>query len=238
MRSALRFLLLLVVRTVSRLCFRFRVEWVGKPPDDPWSGLRLIAILNHTSLYEPVFSALVPSRLLWRLARDGVIPVADKTVERPAVGWFFRFAGGRVVAVSRKRDATWQEGLRQFRDPRAMTVICPEGRMLRRDGFDAEGMPMTVRGGVAELLAGLRTGGMLLVYSGGLHHIAAPGEGMPRLFRKVSVRLEVLEIPEYHAALGGTDDPEAFRRRVVADLTERRNRYCPVTGTTVPRWVA
>lgn len=238
MRAVLRFLLLLVVRTVSRLFFRFEVEWVGRRVEDPWERLRLIAILNHTSLYEPVFTALVPSRVLWRLAHDGVIPIADKTIERPAVGWFFRFAGGRVVAVSRKRDATWEEVLRHFRDPRAMTVICPEGRMLRRDGLDSAGLPMTIRGGVADLLAGVRTGRMLLVYSGGLHQIAAPGDGVPRLFRKVSVRLEVVEIPEYHAALGGTADPEAFRRRVVDDLTERRNRYCPVSGPTVPRWVA
>ena len=238
MRSIPVFLLLLLIKLVSRILFRFDVEWVGEARRHPWQDVRLIAVLNHTSLYEPVFAALVPVRTLWRLARNGVVPVADKTIRRPGVGVLFRLVCGRVVPVTRKRDATWEEVLRHFRDPRAVTVIFPEGRMLRRTGLDADGNPMTVRGGVAELIAGVPGGRMLLAYSGGLHHVAAPGDRIPRPFRRIAVRLETLDIAAYRAALGYAEQPESFSRRVVEDLTMRRNRCCPVRHGTRPHWSA
>jgi 1-acyl-sn-glycerol-3-phosphate acyltransferase len=238
MLSVFRFLLLLSLKGACRLFFRFDVEWVGRRVRDPWRDLRLIAVLNHTSLYEPILAALLPLPVLWQLATNGVVPVAAKTLERPGVGWLLRLVGSRVVPVSRKRDATWREVIRHFEDPRAISVIFPEGRMLRRTGLDVDGQPMSVRGGVADLLAGVRTGRMLLAYSGGLHHIAAPGDRFPRPFRRIALRLEVVDIPEYRASLGGTARLELFRRRVVGNLTRRRNRYCPIMGPTVPQWAA
>jgi 1-acyl-sn-glycerol-3-phosphate acyltransferase len=238
MQAVLRFMLLLLVKVISRLSFRFEVEWVGTPPPRPWHQLRVVAVLNHTSLYEPIFAAIVPVHVLWRLARHGVVPIADKTMERPAIGWIFRHVGGCVVAVSRKRDDTWRRVLECFEDPKAITVIFPEGRMLRRTGLDIDGQPLTVRGGVADLLAGVPDGRMLLAYSGGLHHVAAPGEGVPRLFRRVAMRLEVVDIPTYREQLGSVQTPAEFRRRVVDDLTRRRAAHCPLTGPTRPQWAA
>jgi 1-acyl-sn-glycerol-3-phosphate acyltransferase len=232
------FLALLLWKGICRLVYRFDAEWVGTPPADRWKGLRIIAILNHTSLYEPVFLALVPNRVVWQLANQGVIPVASKTMKSPGAGWALRFVGRRVISVSRKRDFSWQEVLRHCCGPSAMTVIFPEGRMLRETGLDVDGRPMTIRGGVADLLAGIDGGRMLLAYSGGLHHVAPPGARFPKPFRRIAVRLEALDIPAYRDSLGGTRDMEAFRRRVIEDLTLRRNRHCPVTGPTVPRWAA
>jgi hypothetical protein len=77
---------------------------------------------------------------------------------------------------------------------------------------------------------------MLLVYSGGLHHVQAPGDRFPRPFRTIAVRLEVVSIPAYRDQLGGTGDTQEFRRRVVADLTRRRNELAPVRGPTIPHW--
>lgn len=238
MRAIPAFLLLLLWRKACRLFFRFDCEWVGRRPEDPWADVRIIAVLNHTSLYEPVFLALVPTRLLWQLARDGVVPIASKTMERRGAGWAFRFAGRRVISVSRKRDMTWQEVLRHCCGPRAITVIFPEGRMLRRTGLDVDGRPMTIRGGIADVIAGIPEGRMLLAYSGGLHHVAGPDDKLPRLFRTISVRLEVVDLREYRAALGGTDDPARFRQRVIDDLTRRRNLQCPLRGPTLPQWAA
>lgn len=237
MRSLPVFFLLLVGKALSRLFFRFDVGWVGRVPEDRWERLRLIAVLHHTSLYEPVFLAILPNRLLWRIARDAVVPIASKTMERKRTGWLFRFAGRRVVSVSRKRDVTWEKVLRYCCGPTSLTVIFPEGRMMRRTGLDAEGQPMTVKAGVADLIAGTDSGRMLLAYSGGLHHVAAPGECLPRLFREISIRLEVVDIPAYRDALGGAQHPD-FRRRVVEDFTARRNRHAPLRGPTVPRWAA
>ena len=85
MRSCAVFLLLLAIKAASRLLFRVRPEFV-REVDDPWAGLRVVALLNHTSLFEPVLAAVAPNRLLWRIAAHGVVPVADKTLARPIVG--------------------------------------------------------------------------------------------------------------------------------------------------------
>jgi 1-acyl-sn-glycerol-3-phosphate acyltransferase len=238
MGSVLRFCLLLLLKAACRVFYRFDVEWVGPKPADRWRRIRIIAVLNHTSLYEPLYAALLPLDLLWHLARHGVVPVAAKTLARPGVGWLLRLVARHVVSVSRRRDASWREVVRYFEDPSAITIIFPEGRMLRRTGLDVDGQPMTVRGGIADLLAGVPTGRMLLAYSGGLHHIAAPGDRFPRLFQRIAVRLELLEIPEYRTSLDGTASMETFRRRVIQDLTLRRNRYCPIIGPTTPEWAA
>lgn len=95
---------MLLWKAACRLFFRFDVEWVGEVPEDPWEYLRIIAVLNHTSLWEPVFLGIVPNRVVWQLARYGVVPIAAKTMQRPGAGWIFRFAGRRVIAISRKRD--------------------------------------------------------------------------------------------------------------------------------------
>jgi 1-acyl-sn-glycerol-3-phosphate acyltransferase len=238
MRSIPIFLAMLLWKATCRALFRFDVEWVGDTPKNPWQDLRIIAILNHTSLWEPVFLAVVPNDVVWRLANEGVVPIASKTMDRPGAGWAFRFAGRRVISVSRKRDMSWQEVLRHCCSTRAVTVIFPEGRMLRRTGLDSDGNPMTIRSGVADLLAGVHSGRMLLAYSGGLHHVAAPGDRFPRPFRRIALRLESLDIPTYSAAMGGTRDPQAFRQRVIEDLTQRRNRYSPLMGPTTPSWAA
>ncbi|CAN5824990.1 hypothetical protein BH23GEM5_BH23GEM5_27520 [soil metagenome] len=238
MRSLPALLLLVLWKAVSRLFFRFDVAWVGKVPEDPWKDLRIIAVLHHTSLYEPVFVSILPNHMLWRIARDAVVPIASKTMDRKGAGWMFRFAGRRVIPVSRKRDFTWQQVLHFCCGPKALTIIFPEGRMMRRTGLDSEGKPMTVKAGVADLIAGMDSGRMLLAYSGGLHHVAAPGDRFPRLFQEISLRLEVLDLGEYRESLGGTKNMDSFRKRVVEDLTERRNRYAPLRGPTLPQWAA
>jgi 1-acyl-sn-glycerol-3-phosphate acyltransferase len=237
MRSIPVFIGMLLFKLACLVFYRFDMEWVGDVPDDPWDDIRILAVLNHTSLWEPILLGVVPNRVLWQLARDSVVPIASKTMDRPGAGWAFRFAGRRVISVSRKRDVSWNEVLRHCCGPNAITVIFPEGRMLRRTGLDSEGRPMTVRAGIAELIAAVPHGRMLLAYSGGLHHIAAPGDRVPRVFRRVALRLETIDVPSYRAANGGADHPE-FRRRVVEDLTQRRNRYSPLMGPTTPSWAS
>ncbi len=81
-----------------------------------------------------------------------------------------------------------------------MVMILPEGRMMRRNGLDSNGQPMTVRGGIADILDAIPDGRMLLAYSGGLHHVQAPGDGLPRLFRSIRLNLEAVDIADYRAA--------------------------------------
>ena len=107
-----------------------------------------------------------------------MVPIAQKTTDRALVGRFYGLVAARVVSISRERDETWSEVLRQI-DPDAMVLILPEGRMKRATGLDSQGKPMTVRGGIADILETMGEGRMLLAYSGGLHHIQVAGRPLP-----------------------------------------------------------
>jgi hypothetical protein len=215
--------MLLSLKLLSRIFYRPDFGWIGPTPKDPWD-VRLVVFLNHTSLFEPVFLSGVPTRFIWRLAAHGVIPAADKTTGRPLVGVVFKFVAHHVIPITRQRDHTWFAVLDKI-DPKSMVVIAPEGRMKRATGLDMQGNPMTVRGGVADIMLAIERGRMLLAYSGGLHHVQIPGK-IPNLFERVQMRIENLDIAQYIAeqmAKGGT---EQFKRNVIRDLETRRDAYC------------
>jgi len=230
-RYLVTFCVLAAIKTLSHLFFRSEVEWVGERPDRPFrvlDRLRVVAILNHTSLYEPVFTVTVPYRFLWRAARHGVVAIAEKTLKRPFVGRLFSFIAAHVVSVTRERDHTWRAVLSRI-GPESMVLILPEGRMMRANGLDANGEPMTVRGGIADILEAAGEGEMLVAYSGGLHHVQAPGELLPRPFRRLRMRFELLDIGAYNEARRREEEAigDSFKRRVKEDLEARRDRYCP-----------
>jgi hypothetical protein len=225
-RSVAVFALLFLTKVVTRLFYRVEMKWIGDVPPDPWRNARLALVLNHTSLYEPLFAGGLPNHFIWRLARHGVIPAADKTVERPLVGMFFKFIAHQVVSISRQRDHTWFTVLRKI-DPDSMIIIAPEGRMKRATGLDKDGNPMTVRGGVADILDAVQEGKMIIGYSGGLHHVQHPGESLPRIFKTIRMNLEAIEISQYRAELLDRGGPDQFKRHVIADLERRRDANIP-----------
>lgn len=227
MRPLLVYLMLRGVKAVSRLLFHHDMRWIGEVPRDPWADLRLVVILNHTSLYEPLFAGGVPNRFLWSVASRAVVPVAQKTATRPLVGRFFSRVAAEVEPVTRERDHTWERFVARAREPGRLAVILPEGRMKRRDGLDRHGEPMTIRGGIADLIREIPDGRMLLAYSGGLHHVQAPGDRWPRLFQVIRMRLESLEIADYRSRLMSEAGEEGFKRAVIRDLTRRRDTRCP-----------
>ena len=225
LRSALVFTMLVTLKVLSKLFYRLDFDWIGETPKDPWRDLRLVAFLNHTSLFEPLFLGMVPNRFIWRLAAHGVVPAADKTTDRPLVGIIFRFVAHHVIAITRERDATWFEVLRKI-DPDSMVVIAPEGRMKRANGLDLHGRPMSVRGGIADILLAVREGRMLIAYSGGLHHVQVPGH-FPRVFKTIRLRVENVSVADYIEARmreGGADE---FKKNVMRDLDARRDAYAP-----------
>jgi hypothetical protein len=219
------FWMLCWLKYLSRAFYRFDFSWVGDVPPRPWRDIRLVAFLNHTSLFEPVFLGGCPNSFIWRLAAHGVVPAADKTTGRPLVGMIFKFVAHHVVAITRERDHTWFEVLNKI-DPHSMVVILPEGRMKRANGLDLHGNPMTVRGGIADVLQAIRQGRMLVAYSGGLHHVQHPG-GVPRVFKTVRMRLEIVEIAKYIDEMTGSGGADQFKKNVMRDLERRRDFYCP-----------
>jgi len=225
-RTAAVFGLLMTLKILSRIFYTPDFQFIGPTPKDPWADIRLVAFLNHTSLFEPVFLSGVPMRFIWRLAAHGVIPAASKTTERPLVGMIFKFVAHHVIAITRERDHTWFAVLQKI-DPNSMVIIAPEGRMKRANGLDANGNPMTVRGGIADILLAVKSGRMLLAYSGGLHHVQIPEHRMVRLFQTIRMRIENIEAADYIDAMMADGGAEMFKKNVMKDLDARRDRFAP-----------
>lgn len=233
MQSIFAFFILVCLKAVSHLFYRHRAEWITPKDKGWWRDLRIICILNHTSLYEVLLIGYAPIGLVWKIARHGVLPLAEKTARRPFVGAFFRSLMRHVVVITRQRDHTWDEVLNRV-DTRAVVTILPEGRMMRKDGLDSSGRPMTVRGGIADILQVLHNGSMLVLYSSGMHHIQAPGELLPRPFRSLRVRFEKVDIPTYNAErMAEAGSADEFKHAVVRDLERRRDLHCPRPGQAV-----
>lgn len=228
LRSLLVFWILIFLKYVSRIFYRHDFAFLGPTPANPWKDLRLVVFLNHTSLFEPIFLGGVPTSFIWRLAAHGVVPAADKTTDRPLVGLVFKFVAHHVIPITRERDETWFAVLQRI-DPKSMIVIAPEGRMKRANGLDLHGKPMTVRGGIADILNAVKEGRMLLAYSGGLHHVQVPGH-IPNVFKTVRMRIENLEIADYIADRLREGGPENFKKSVMKDLDRRRDEYAPEEG--------
>ena len=221
LRRILAFFILASIKTVGQLLFSFKVDHQGDKPKC-WSGIRVVAWINHTSLFDVFLISVIPYVTLWRAAKDCITPIAEKTYERPVVGFIFRNLTVSKSSVSQKRDATWSQFLDSI-TATTMVALFPEGRMKRKSGMDKHGRPLTVRGGIADVLSRMDNGQMLIKYSGGMHHIHAPGQRFPRLFQRIRVRLEVVEIPEYKRVLAQPDH-EDFKSEVIRDLTRRRDR--------------
>ncbi|MFK7873816.1 MAG: 1-acyl-sn-glycerol-3-phosphate acyltransferase [Oligoflexales bacterium] len=229
--AVLRFFLFLAVKAFGRVFYKFSVDWVGDcghvnsyDLKKQLKETRVLTLLNHTSLFEPIYLCLLPNRMLWVLAKQAVVPIADVTLDRPLIGRFLKTLAPKAVRLTRKRDKTWSGFMDQVCD-KAVVAIAPEGRMRRLDGLDKNGQPMTVKGGIADVIQQMSHGRMLMLYSGGLHHVYAPGQRLPRVFKKISVRMELFTISEYKNKIATA--PAEFTRAVVRDLEARRDIYCP-----------
>lgn len=223
--NLLRFVLLCLVKFSRYWCYPTTRQWVSTPPDKDWKNVRLILILNHTSLVEFVYTTAMPLTFLWQMAQRLVFPAADSSLQKPQ-GKMLKLFAPRVASLSRKRDETWQAFLDQLAsDP--ILIFMPEGRMKRPDGLDKEGQPMTVKSGICELLPKFSGETMIIAYSAGLHHVMAPGQSIPRPFRKLAVNLEALDVDEYLASFADIEDERQRRSAICQDLEHRRDRHCP-----------
>lgn len=217
--------LLTLTKGVTSLFYRFQVNWLSDERFEVSDQVRLLVLLNHTSLFEPLFVRIAPQKLLRHISQRLVIPVADSTVQRPIVGKVLTTIVPGSVPISRKRDDSWQQFLEKVA-PESLVCILPEGRMKRANGLDKDGNPMSVRGGIADVLSRFDQGKMLLVYSGGLHHVQTPGEAKIGLFKSIKVNLEMIDISAYKARLQAAEHPE-FVRNVVGDLQARLQQFVP-----------
>lgn len=224
MRHLLAFLILSSVKIFSHLFYRAEFKWVSPHPESPWEKARLIVLLNHTSLFEPLFIRRWSFRFIWRLLPRLNVPGADITLKRPLVGKFWKLMLPSIASVSRKSDSTWSNYLKSIRED-SIILIAPEGRMKRPNGLDKFGKPMTVKGGIADILEEIDEGGMILCLSGGLHHVQKPGQRLPRLFKTLRMNLNYIDIAEYKKSL--PQNPRERKIKMVADLQHHLIHNCP-----------
>jgi hypothetical protein len=219
MKSLISFFTLMLLKGLSNIFYKYEVGW---PRDKKiiWNDVRLIVFLNHTSLFEVLYIGFLPVSFVRMLSRRMLLPVATKTIERPLVGFFFEIFSPGMAPLTRKRDDSWQQFLESIR-PDSITVIAPEGRMKRKNGLDLEGNKMTIKPGVVDILANLHEGQMLFAYSGGLHHVQVPGEGLPKIFKTLKMNIEAYDIRDYKACFAAEVGNHGWKKLVIEDLQQR-----------------
>ena len=222
----LRLCLLLGLKGLRFSFYPTRIKWIQRPASDAWDDIRLIMILNHTSLFEFVYAGAIPFRFLVRMSQKLIFPVAMETLAHGFYGPILKTLAPYVVPLSRKRDRTWHDFLAQLY-PDAILIAMPEGQMKRPNGLDKHGRPMTIKGGALEILQKFSGEKALLVYSGGLHHVLPPNRYLPRIFKRIAVALEAVDIDSYLTALAQNKSDLRLKEAVARDLEARRDRYCP-----------
>jgi 1-acyl-sn-glycerol-3-phosphate acyltransferase len=226
MKRFLIFFILLVVKILSRLFYRFEYRFIGDQVPK-WDDINLVVFLNHTSLYEPLFLGLAPLKFLWKGSSRFLVPGADKTLKRPLVGWFFKNFAPKMISISRKRDHTWDYFLSQL-EKDSLVLIAPEGRMMRETGLDLDGNEMTIRTGIVDILNQMKEGKIIFIYSGGLHHVQIPGQRWPKLFKTLKVNFEITDILTYKSFfLKKSESDFLSKDEVVEDLEKRKKEHCP-----------
>ncbi|MFK7824054.1 MAG: 1-acyl-sn-glycerol-3-phosphate acyltransferase [Oligoflexales bacterium] len=220
-----RFYFLLLFKLFVRIIYRFDQVWISPKPEQ-FKDTKLFVLLNHTSLFEPLLIGAFPNSLLWQMAKRFVYPVADKTFRRPFVGFLFRLFAPQTVSLTRNRDNSWEHFVGLAKSKNSFIGIAPEGRMKRLNGLDKHGMPMNIKSGVADIINMLDCGKMLVLYSGGLHHIQSPGSGIPKLFKKVHLKFEIFDINQYKETMINSSNENRFGKAIILDLELRRDLNC------------
>ena len=222
-----RFSLLCFVKILCMVLYRYELKFLSQDRFSAFAQVKVVAFLNHTSLFEPLFIGMVPISILWRLSgNDLLIPGADITLDqRPIVGKIYHALLLGLVSITRKKDHSWANFMDMV-DEEKLVLILPEGRMKRRTGLDKFGKEMTVRGGIADILKKKENGKICFVYSGGLHHVQAPGDKKIKLFKTICANVEIMNITDYKKSLPfefGHD----YREEVVADMQRRLDTCVP-----------
>ncbi len=221
--SLVRFLILMGIKNFSSVFYRTHLRTINISPEDNWDSIKAVLVLNHTSLWEFLYSAFIPSRFFKRFSEHGMFPIADKTANRPFVGRAFKLFAPKVISLTRKRDNTWSFFLGEH-DDQSVVIFFPEGRMKRPNGLDRNGNPMTVRGGFFDLISQIGQGDILFAYAGGLHHIQKPGQFIPKVFKDIYMTLEKISIDDFIKPFA--DLPPAKKRKALtAELERRRDLY-------------
>jgi 1-acyl-sn-glycerol-3-phosphate acyltransferase len=224
MRRIFAFFILSSIKTLVRIFYTAHFTWSPKKEEIDFNRVRLMVLLNHTSLYEPLFLSELPYAFLWQIADKIYLPIADVTLKRPIVGFFFRLMLPRVFPITRKSDDSWQNYLNSIREEDLM-IIAAEGRMKRPNGLDKQGKKMSIRAGVADIIDRLGAGTILICHSGGLHHIQKPGQMIPKVFQPIRMHVTEVDISQYRKRF--SENSRERKIQIVADFQTRLETETP-----------
>ena len=226
--ACVQFSILMTVKTVFRCFYRFEVpvhtmHLEDSKPD--YSKVKLFLLLNHTSLFEPAFLAGFSNSLLWQMSNRFVYPVATKTMKKPLFNRIFRSLAPKTVPISRKRDGSWEKFINEV-EADSMVGIAPEGHMKRTNGLDGKGCPLVVRPGFTDVMKKLDGGQVMILYSGGLHHVQAPGTGLPKPFKTIRGRLEIWSREVFTKQATSLYPELEYGEALAKFVTLRRDLFC------------
>ncbi|MBC62560.1 MAG: hypothetical protein CMP11_08890 [Zetaproteobacteria bacterium] len=216
----IRFLFISFVKICQKIFYPTKVTWVNNRKA-VWDNVPLVVVLNHTSLFEFIYAGILPFSYIKKISSHLIAPVAKETSDKWFMGFLFKLMAPKPIPISRKKDESWQYFLDQI-CARDIMIFLPEGRMKRLNGFDKHGKKMTVRGGIVEVLKRYQGREMMFVYSGGLHHVLPPGKTIPRLFKRLSVKLESIKVSEY---LEKFKNDINIKKSICLDMEKRRDKY-------------
>jgi hypothetical protein len=225
---AIRLLILSSIKIFAKIAFKFDVSYRDEgQAKSVFDDIKLAILLNHTSLAEPLFLGAFPWKFVRQIAHSALMPIASETGLRPLVGRLFKILAPNVVLLSRKRDSTWTVFLEQISSD-SLIMFIPEGRMKRRNGLDKNGQPMSLRGGICDILQSVNQGRMLIAYSGGLHSVNCPGEAGFHMGKHLAIQLEAVDLesflkPFFHLGVGS----KTWRDAILIEFTNRRDIICP-----------
>ena len=225
MRKYISVFLMSLGKFIFRFFYECEVKWLKKGPGDPWKNVSLFVFLNHTSLFEPLFLIGMPYRFIFEHAPKMLAPGADVTLMRPFVGKIYALIFPGMIPITRKRDDSWEHFLSLIKKG-DFVAIAPEGRMKRATGLDKEGKPMSVMGGISDILKVIGSGNMILGYSGGLHHVQVPGQHLPKFFKTIKMNYELERIEDF-IALCESKGEASFKQAVSSELEERMKKNIP-----------
>lgn len=225
MKYILSFIVLFKLKLFTHLLYKVKIQYLNSSEKEIFNNqLKAIIFFNHTSLYEILFIGAIPFFFLWKFTTRMVAPGADKTLNRPLVGKFWKLAFPQMTSISRKRDHTWDEFKSQIQGFSIVTIAA-EGRMKRENGLDLDGNKMSVKSGNIDIIEMLGKGNMVFAYSGGLHHVQFPGQTIPKILKIIKMNIEVVDIENYKKQF--THNGELDRKGMLCDLQKRLETKCP-----------
>lgn len=205
-----------------KILYRCSWTWIGKNSDRGFQDMKALFLMNHTSYADHMIFVLVPINVIYKMFWNARIAVAQHQVKN--FKGLLQYLENNIVPLSRQRDDSWNNYLSNA-NAKSIFVMYPEGTRMSPEGLDKNGKKVRVKGGVADILELLPDGDIVILYLDGFYEILGAGMKFPKLFKKVRVTAEVVDIAALKHELAYTgrhEDRYDFRVRFIEWFEKRK----------------